>query len=182
MLPHPKSNWGKMFLTSLLQLTAYHSVPFWVYLAFGLNGQSAIAVVGLQAVLFLSVSSLPLPGAVGLTEGLPPPLPNGVSGGHSPQCHAAEPHGQFLPDPALLRPGDCLPVPPGQLASVGAPKATGGPWRTFSFQIEWKRRPLLRYTRSKGLLACGRGLFNVKFWLSRAQGAPGCLAPTGMSR
>ena len=33
-----------------------------VYLAFGLSGQSAIAVVGLQAVLFLSVSSLPLPG------------------------------------------------------------------------------------------------------------------------
>ena len=64
-----KKQLGKMFLTSLLQLTAYHSVPFWVYLAFGLSGQSAIAVVGLQAVLFLSVSSLPLPGAVGLTEG-----------------------------------------------------------------------------------------------------------------
>lgn len=58
-----------MFLTSLVQLTAYHSIPFWVYLAFGLSGQSLWHVVGLQAVLFLSVSSLPLPGAVGLTEG-----------------------------------------------------------------------------------------------------------------
>ena len=53
-----KRQLGKMFLTSLVQLAAYHSVPFWVYLAFGLQG-----------VLFLSVSSLPLPGAVGLTEG-----------------------------------------------------------------------------------------------------------------
>lgn len=58
-----------MFLTSLVQLAAYHSVPFWVYLAFGLQGQSFWAMVGLQGVLFLSVSSLPLPGAVGLTEG-----------------------------------------------------------------------------------------------------------------
>ena len=63
--------WGEkqMFLTSLVQLAAYHSVPFWVYLAFGLQGQSFWAMVGLQGVLFLSVSSLPLPGAVGLTEG-----------------------------------------------------------------------------------------------------------------
>lgn len=60
---------GKLFLTSLLQLIAYHSVPFWIYLAFGLSGQTLWSVVGLQAVLFLSVSSLPLPGAVGITEG-----------------------------------------------------------------------------------------------------------------
>lgn len=60
---------GKLFLTSLLQLTAYHSVPFWICLAFGLSGQTLWSVVGLQAVLFLSVSSLPLPGAVGITEG-----------------------------------------------------------------------------------------------------------------
>lgn len=64
-----KRQLGKMFLTSLVQLAAYHSVPFWVYLAFGLQGQSFWAMVGLQGVLFLSVSSLPLPGAVGLTEG-----------------------------------------------------------------------------------------------------------------
>lgn len=59
----------QMLLVSLLQLAAYHSVPFWIYLAFGLRGWSLPAVLGLQAVLFLSVSSLPLPGAVGLSEG-----------------------------------------------------------------------------------------------------------------
>lgn len=64
-----KKQMAQMFLVSLLQLAAYHSVPFWVYLAFGLSGQSLPAVMGLQAVLFLSVSSLPLPGAVGLSEG-----------------------------------------------------------------------------------------------------------------
>ena len=33
-----KRQLGKMFLTSLVQLAAYHSVPFWVYLAFGMQG------------------------------------------------------------------------------------------------------------------------------------------------
>lgn len=64
-----KGELGRMFTTSLIQLVAYHSVPFWVYLSFGLSGQTLWQVVGLQAVLFLSVSSLPLPGAVGLSEG-----------------------------------------------------------------------------------------------------------------
>lgn len=64
-----KKQLAKLFATSLVQLVAYHSVPFWVYLSFGLSGHSFPAVVGMQAVLFLSVSSLPLPGAVGLSEG-----------------------------------------------------------------------------------------------------------------
>lgn len=64
-----KKQLGQMFLTSLVQLGAYHSVPFWVYLAFGLSGESLPGVLGLQAFLFLAVSSLPLPGAVGLSEG-----------------------------------------------------------------------------------------------------------------
>ena len=85
-----------MFLTSLVQLAAYHSVPFWVYLAFGLQGQSFWAMVGLQGVLFLSVSSLPLPGAVGLTEGGFLLLYQTIfPGALLPQRHAAEPDSQF---------------------------------------------------------------------------------------
>lgn len=64
-----KKQLGTMFLTSLVQLLAYHSIPFWVFLAFGLSGQTLWSMIALQAVLFLSVSSLPLPGAVGLSEG-----------------------------------------------------------------------------------------------------------------
>lgn len=58
-----------MFSLSCVQLAAYHSIPFWVYTAFGLSDQSLPAVIGLQAVLFAAVASLPLPGAVGLSEG-----------------------------------------------------------------------------------------------------------------
>lgn len=59
----------KCFGTSFVQVLAYHSIPYWVSLALGLYGQLPREMIGLQAVLFLSVSSLPLPGAVGLSEG-----------------------------------------------------------------------------------------------------------------
>lgn len=59
----------QMFITSIIQLSAYHSIPFWVYTAFYLKGESLPAVIGLQAVLFIAVSSLPFPGAVGISEG-----------------------------------------------------------------------------------------------------------------
>jgi len=52
-----------------LQLIALFSVPYVVYLGFGLTGHSFAEVVGVQALLTLAVSSLPLPGAVGPAEG-----------------------------------------------------------------------------------------------------------------
>lgn len=58
----------KILLTTTVQITALHSVPFWIYKAFGLGGYSFITVVMLQAVLYISVSALPLPGAVGVSE------------------------------------------------------------------------------------------------------------------
>lgn len=54
---------------NFLQLTALFLVPFVVYKAFGLSGQGMFALVGAQALLTLATSSLPLPGAVGATEG-----------------------------------------------------------------------------------------------------------------
>lgn len=54
---------------TFLQLTALFSVPYAVYLAFGLTGHSFIEVVGIQALLTLAVCNLPLPGAVGPAEG-----------------------------------------------------------------------------------------------------------------
>ncbi len=59
----------KCFVTSLVQVVVYHSIPYWVSLALGITGQTPWEMIGLQAVVFLSVSSLPLPGAVGLSEG-----------------------------------------------------------------------------------------------------------------
>lgn len=64
-----KKRLAGMVAVSLLQLAACHSIPYWVCLAFGLESASLPGVIGMQAVLFLSVSSLPLPGSVGLSEG-----------------------------------------------------------------------------------------------------------------
>lgn len=53
----------------LVQLGLLFSVPWAVYLAFGLTGQSWIQVAGVQALVTLAVCNLPLPGAVGAAEG-----------------------------------------------------------------------------------------------------------------
>lgn len=44
-------------------------MPFVVYRAFGLSGYSAADIICTQALVTLAVSSLPLPGAVGASEG-----------------------------------------------------------------------------------------------------------------
>ena len=51
------------------QLTALFTVPLVVYQAFGLSGSGAMAIIGTQALVTLAVASLPLPGAVGASEG-----------------------------------------------------------------------------------------------------------------
>ncbi|MCD7948433.1 MAG: flippase-like domain-containing protein [Oscillospiraceae bacterium] len=52
-----------------IQLTALFAVPFVVYHAFGLREYGALELIGTQALLTLAVSFLPLPGAVGASEG-----------------------------------------------------------------------------------------------------------------
>ena len=59
----------KIFVVTIIQTTAMYSVPFWVYKAFGLSGFSAMSIISLQAILTIAVSSLPLPGSVGVSEG-----------------------------------------------------------------------------------------------------------------
>ncbi|MCM1119306.1 MAG: flippase-like domain-containing protein [bacterium] len=59
----------QVFLLCLVQQGMLFSVPWTVYLAFGLRGCSWIQLAGLQALLTLAVCNLPLPGAVGPAEG-----------------------------------------------------------------------------------------------------------------
>ena len=54
---------------TVVQLTALFAVPYVVYLAFGLSGFGALDIICTQALVTLAVSSLPLPGAVGASEG-----------------------------------------------------------------------------------------------------------------
>ena len=71
------------------------------------------------------------------------------------------------------------PVPPGQLASVGTQKATGGPWRAFSFQIEPKRRPLFALYTQQRPSCLRKGLFNVEFWPAEPKVHLGALPQLG---
>lgn len=54
---------------TVLQLVSLYLVPGVVYGAFGLSGRSVPELVAMQAILTLAVSFLPLPGAVGASEG-----------------------------------------------------------------------------------------------------------------
>ncbi len=58
-----------LLLTALLQITMLHSIPYWVYRAYGLSGFSFLTVVSMQLLLYVTVAVLPLPGAVGASEG-----------------------------------------------------------------------------------------------------------------
>lgn len=66
-----KEQKGKMipyFITTAVRMLAMYSVPYFVYLSMGLNTYSWVEVTALQAVLFVSVSALPIPGAMGISE------------------------------------------------------------------------------------------------------------------
>lgn len=62
----------KIFLQSLffvlLQTLVYYMVPYFVYRSFGLNSYSMTKIMFIQAMLYIIVSSIPLPGAVGVSE------------------------------------------------------------------------------------------------------------------
>ena len=57
-----------MLLTSLVQIILFHSVTFFCAHAIGCNELDWFTVLRTQSSLFISVSSLPLPGAAGVTE------------------------------------------------------------------------------------------------------------------
>ncbi len=53
---------------SVAQMACYFMVPFFIYLAFGLSGTNILTIFMVQAILFVSTSGLPLPGAIGASE------------------------------------------------------------------------------------------------------------------
>jgi hypothetical protein len=65
-----KSEFIKAILRVTIQIIFYHSIPYFIYRAFGLNTYSYLKIFSVQAVLFITVSSLPLPGAIGVSETL----------------------------------------------------------------------------------------------------------------
>jgi len=68
---HLRRNKGiflKTLATTLVQILAMYTVPYLIYKGFGLSGYTAGEIIALQAVLYVAVSALPLPGALGVSE------------------------------------------------------------------------------------------------------------------
>lgn len=59
----------KTIITSIFQMSLYHSIPYFIYRSFGLTECSIFTFILMEAVLYISVASLPLPGSMGVSEG-----------------------------------------------------------------------------------------------------------------
>ena len=59
----------KTLLTTYIQFICYYSVSYWVYLSFGFNQHNIFELITMQSILFATVSGIPSPGAVGVSEG-----------------------------------------------------------------------------------------------------------------
>ena len=64
-----KSVMVKTVVTAFIQYISLYSITYWVYRSFGLNEKNIVQIIFTQAVLYGSVSGIPSPGAVGVTEG-----------------------------------------------------------------------------------------------------------------
>ena len=68
---HIKEHKG-IFINSTLivtiQVLMYYTVTYFIYRSFGLNTYGYLKIISLQALLFVSVASIPIPGAVGISE------------------------------------------------------------------------------------------------------------------
>jgi uncharacterized membrane protein YbhN (UPF0104 family) len=63
-----KIEFVKSILRVMIQVMFYFAVPFFVYKSFGLMEYSMLKMFAIQSILFISVSSIPLPGAIGVSE------------------------------------------------------------------------------------------------------------------
>ena len=59
----------KNLFTTYFQFLLFYSISYWVYRAFGFNTFNIFQLLTLQSVLYATVSGIPSPGAVGVSEG-----------------------------------------------------------------------------------------------------------------
>ena len=59
----------KILITTIIQFSFYYCIAYWTYRAFGFNSNNIFELTTMQAVLFATVSGIPSPGAVGVSEG-----------------------------------------------------------------------------------------------------------------
>ena len=66
---HKKLIFG-MFIVTLVQRIIHFSITYLIYRGLGLSALSAADVIALQCIISISVDMLPLPGGMGISEGL----------------------------------------------------------------------------------------------------------------
>lgn len=59
----------KIFITTIIQFSIYYSIAYWTYRALGFSQINIFELTTMQSVLFTTVSGIPSPGAVGVSEG-----------------------------------------------------------------------------------------------------------------
>ena len=59
----------KSIVITLVQMLSYYMVPFFVYKAYGLNEYGIIRIMSIESLLYTTVSAIPSPGSVGVSEG-----------------------------------------------------------------------------------------------------------------
>lgn len=59
----------KNLLTTYIQFILFYNIAYWVYRSFGLTEHNIFEITTMQAMLYATVSGIPSPGAVGVTEG-----------------------------------------------------------------------------------------------------------------
>ena len=65
-----KSEFFKSVFRVFIQIVVFHSIPYFIYRSFGLTDHSFLEVFSMQAILYTTVSSIPLPGSIGVSETL----------------------------------------------------------------------------------------------------------------
>ncbi len=59
----------KNLITTYIQFIAFYSISYLVYCSFGLSGHNIFQILTMQSLLYATVSGIPSPGAVGVSEG-----------------------------------------------------------------------------------------------------------------
>jgi hypothetical protein len=60
---------AKTLFTTFVQFLLYYSITYWTYRALGFNKCNILEIITMQSVLYATVSGIPSPGAVGVSEG-----------------------------------------------------------------------------------------------------------------
>ncbi len=68
LLTHKKVLW-ELSLMTVIQLTSFFSITYFIYRSFAYNEKALFSIVALQAVLYMSISLIPAPGSAGVAEG-----------------------------------------------------------------------------------------------------------------